>query len=652
MNAKKYPSLMSPIILGNVMLRNRIVAPPHSMQKMTLEDLPRRKDVAFFELKAEGGCSVVTVGDCIVDGETGKAHEARVCLDSDKVIAPIHEIAAAIRRHGAVASIELNHAGRFANSDSFCADANGKPIYGPIEEILPNGNVCHQMDDQMIEYIIKSYGMAARRAKSAGFNMINLHGAHGWMISQFMSPVTNQRDDKWGGSFEKRMRFVDEVIAAVRKEVGTNFPIEMRLNGKENIPGGYEIEEAIRIAKHLEDKVQLINISAGNHEYMEAMLTFVSDMFKPEGHLIELAAAVKKEVKVPISAVGGLLEPELMEEMIATGKADIIAIGRGTLADPFIAKKIMQGKEDEIKKCMRCYACVGSEVEPAHELSCAMNPRIGYELDTKYVLKTEEPKKILVAGAGPAGLEFSIQAAKRGHEVTLCEASDEVGGLVKCEKHVPFKKRAYDYIGTQKLLAERAGVKICLNTKVTADFVKQFKADVLVAAIGSDSMIPEIPGIHGDHVILSTEILEELGSLGKKVVILGGGLVGAETAIHLAMEGKDVTIVELQDAIAADANAMHGPAIQFQIRDRDIKTVTGMRGTMISEQGLSAVDNAGAEHFFEADTIILATGMKPKWNEVRELQNCVNEFYAIGDCVNVSNIKNATATGYQLAMDI
>lgn len=649
----KYKNLLSPIRLGNVLLRNRIVAAPQSMQKLNMDGLARRSEIAFFEVKAEGGCSVVTLGDCIVHGESGKAIPERVCLDKDSVIAPIHELAAAVRRHGAVASIEINHAGRFANRDTFLMEATGKPIYGPMEELLEDGRVCHQMPEAMIEEIIGYYGQAARRAKAAGFNMINIHGAHGWLISQFMSPSTNQRDDKWGGSFENRMRFVDSVIAAVRKEVGANFPLEIRINGKENIPGGYGIEEAIRIAKHLEDKVQLINVSAGNHEYMEAMLTFVSDMFKPQGHLVDLAAAVKKEVNVPIAAVGGLVDPDYMEEIIATGKADIIEIGRGTLADPYIPKKLMHGKEDEVVKCMRCYACVGEEsASPAIDISCAFNPRVGREHETRIFTKTDSPKKILVAGAGPAGMEFAITAAKRGHDVTVCEKDGETGGLLRCEKHVSFKENAYEFSRTQKLLAERAGVKIQLNTEVTPEYVAEFKPEVLVAAIGSEEIVPNVAGVHGANVVLSTQMPEDAAVLGEKIVILGGGLVGAETGIELALKGKKVTIVEMSDAIAPDANAMHGPAIQFKIRDLNIETAVGVTGTKITDDGLWGINKAGEEHLYEADTIILAAGMKPKWEEVMKLQKTVKNFHFIGDCVSVGKVKDATAAGYQLAMDL
>ncbi len=650
--SKKYPHLLSPLVLGNVILRNRIVAAPQSLQKMDLKDLPRENERSFFECKAEGGFSIVSLGDCIVDSLSGKAHPKRVCLDTDECIPPIHEIAAAIRRHGAVAAIEINHAGKFANSNTFSMEATGLPIYGPMYEELPGGLICQQMDEARIRDTISSYARAARRAKQAGFQMINLHGAHGWLITQFMSEATNKRDDQWGGSFENRMRFVDEVIAAVRKEVGKKYPLEIRICGKEHLPGGYDIEEGIRIAKHLEDKVDLINISAGNHEYMEAMLTFLSDMFKPEAHLLEMAAAVKKEVSVPVSTVGGFSDPELMEEVIATGKADLIEMGRGSVADPFFPRKIMMHQEKELLRCMRCDACVGEECEPHHELTCAINPRIGKEFDRREKESTNDPKKILVAGGGPAGMEFAVTAARRGHNVTVCEKEPDTGGLLRCEQKVPFKKNAYEFSRTQRFLADKYGVTVLTGTEVTPSYVESFKPDVLVAAIGSEDIIPPIPGAGLPNVILATKLTEDLSELGERVVILGGGLVGAETAIYLAKKGKQVTVVEAKDIIAEDANAMHQPAIHFQFRDLKIDQATGVMGTRIETKGLYGTDKDDNECFFPADTVILAAGMKPKWDEVIELSSCTDEFYIIGDCRQVGKIKDATAEGWQLALNL
>ncbi len=651
---KKYPHLFSPLRLGNVQLRNRIVSPPNSLQELSPDGHLRPQDVAFYELKAQGGAAIVTLGESIIHTPTGKSHTKQIPLDDDLAIPSLAETAWAIRRHGAVASIELSHGGKFANINNSCMESTGLPAYGPMHEILPDGTVIHQMDEDMILMLIDAYGQAARRAYKAGFNMLHIHGGHGWLPNQFMSESTNQRDDRWGGSFENRMRFTDMLIARIREEVGPNFPIEFRMSGKEYTPGGYEVEEAIKIAKHLDGKVQLINVSAGNHEYMEAMLVMHPCMFKEDGYFVDLAAQIKKNVNTPIAAVGGLLEPDMMEELIATGKADVIEVGRGLVAEPFMANKYKYGKEDEALRCLRCFACVG-EANDAHRIiRCALNPVIGRELESRYALQPAvHKKKVLIAGAGPAGLQAAVTAAQRGHQVIVCEKEGAVGGALRSEEHVAFKKRIFQFPQTLATQAKRLGVEIRLNTPVTKEVIDEIKPDAFVCAIGAGKIVPNIPGIDGKNVIHATDIPADVSGLGQKIVVLGGGLVGAEMGIDLAWKGKDVTIVEMMDAVARDVNDFHRSAIGFQIRDHKIGVHTGIKGTKIDEKGLYGLDKEGKEVFFPADTVVYAVGMKPLWDEVDALREIApDEFYQIGDCFQVGKVKDATTTGFQTGIDL
>lgn len=651
---KKYPHLFSPIRLGNVQLRNRIVSPPNSLQELSPEGHLRPQDVAFYELKAQGGAALVTLGESIIHTPTGKSHTKQIPLDDDLAIPSLAETAWAIRRHGAVASIELSHGGKFANINNSCMRSTGLPAYGPMQETLEDGTVIHQLDEDMILMLIDAYGQAARRAKIAGFNMVHIHGGHGWLPNQFMSASTNQRDDRWGGSFENRMRFTDMLIARIREEVGPHFPIEFRMSGKEYTPGGYEIEEAIRIARHLDGKVQLINVSAGNHEYMEAMLVMHPCMFKEDGYFADLAAQIKKEVRTPIAAVGGLLEPEMMEAMLAEGRADIIEVGRGLLAEPFMAEKYKQGREDEAVRCLRCFACVGDANDGNRVIRCALNPVIGRELESRYSLQPAvKKKKVLIAGAGPAGLQAAVTAAKRGHQVILCEQAEAVGGALRSEAHVLFKKRIFQFPHILETQARRLGVEIRLNTKVDRALMDEVRPDAFICAIGGEKIVPNIPGIAGKNVIHATNIPADVSSLGQKIVVLGGGLVGAEMAVDLAWKGKDVTIVEMLDDVARDANSFHRAAIGFQIRDHKIQVHTGITGTKIDEKGLYGLDKNGQEVFFPADTVVYAVGMKPLWDQVDALREIApDEFYQIGDCFQVGKIKDATTTGFQAALDL
>ena len=651
---KYYPNLFQPIRLGNVQLRNRIAAPPSSLQVLGEHDYPRPQDAAFWELKAEGGCGLVTVGESIIHTSTGKSHTQQIPLDDPNVAPSLAQVAWGIRRHGAVASIELSHGGKFANVNNLAMGSTGLPAYGPMEEHLADGTVVHQMDDEMIEMLIACYGQAAKRAKDAGFNMIHVHGGHGWLPNQFMSEATNQRDDKWGGSFENRMRFTDRLLESIRAEVGPNFPIEFRISGKEFMPGGYEVEEAIRIARHLEGKVQLINVSAGNHEYMEAMLVMHPDMFKKDGYFVNLAAAVKKEIKTPVAAVGGLLDAEMMEEIIATGQADVVEIGRGLLADPFIANKYRDGKSDEVVKCLRCFACVGETILEHRTIRCALNPVIGRELESRYTrTKAETKKKVLIIGAGVAGLQAAVTAAKRGHEVLVYEKSDSVGGILKCERNVLFKKRISEFPVTLETQAKRLGVTFRFNTAVTRQMINEIKPDAVICAIGADPIVPDIPGIHNENVLHVAEIPDNERLIGKNVVVIGGGLAGVETAIDLAWKGRKITILEMAEDIAKDSNPFHKSAMGFQIRDHKIEVCTGMKAQEITGRGVNCLDSKGNKVFFEADTIIYSVGMKPRWDEVDELRDsAVTEFYQVGDCFQSAKIKDATTAAFQAAVDL
>lgn len=651
---KNYPYLFHPIRLGNVQLKNRIACPPSSLQVLGEHDYVRPQDAAFWELKAEGGCGLVTIGESIIHTPTGKSHKQQIPLDDPNAVPGLAQVAWGIRRHGAVASIELSHGGKFANIDNFSMGSTGLPAYGPMEEHLSNGTIVHQMDDDMIYMLIDAYGKAAKRAKDAGFNMINIHAGHGWLINQFMSEITNQRDDKWGGSFEKRMRFADLVLDSIRSMVGPGFPIEFRISGKEYMPGGYEIEEAIKIARHFENKVQLINVSAGNHEYMEAMLVMHPDMFKKDGYFADLAAAVKKEISTPVAAVGGLLDADMMEEMIATGKADIVEIGRGMLADPFMANKYRDGKADEVVKCLRCFACVGETILEHRTIRCALNPLIGRELESKYTrTKADKKKKALIAGAGPAGLMAAVTAARRGHNVIVCEKTDAVGGLLRSERKVLFKQRIYEYPKTLETQAKNLGVEFRFRTKVTKELINEIKPDAVICAIGAEVITPKIPGIRNQNVFHVTELPDNEDKLGEKVVVIGGGLAGAEAAIDLSWKGKQVVILEMASDIAIDCNPFHKSAIGFQIRDEKINVYTGITAKEINQKGVIGTDKDGKESLFEADTVIYAVGMKAKWDEVDELRGCnVTEFHQVGDCFRPAKIKDATTVAFQVAVDL
>ncbi|MDR2664802.1 MAG: 2-enoate reductase, partial [Oscillospiraceae bacterium] len=370
----KYPHLFSPITLAGTVFRNRIFGSPTGTANLTGRHYPKESTFAYYGRKAQGGAASVCVGDCVVS-EDARMNDGHIALWDEKSYISLYNLADAITRHGAVASIELSHSG----SHSHASAADGAQLYGPMEYVNDAGRTVLPMTEENIWEAIEKHARAAALAKRSGFGMVTIHGGHGWLITEFMSPVTNKRTDKWGGSPEGRCRFAVETCKAVRKAVGPNFPIEMRISGSECNPGGYGIEEGIEIAKQLDGHLDLIHVSAGSHEVWDVFTVTHPDMFLPDGVNVKYAAEIKKHVKhTAIAAVGALSDPELMEEIVASGQADVVEVARGLIADPDLPKKAREGRAGDINKCMRCLACFSS-LMTAGNFICAINPEIGRE---------------------------------------------------------------------------------------------------------------------------------------------------------------------------------------------------------------------------------------------------------------------------------
>ena len=646
----KYPHLFSPIKLGSVTFRNRIFAAPTSAHSIAPPEYLKRESVAYYELRARGGAASVSLGDGIVHSPTGLMHSYKLQLDDPEIIPSISNTARSIRQHGAVPVIEFSHGGKYANVVNLISKkTKSLPAYGPDHEFTPEGDEILEMPEDVIETIVEAYGDAAKRAKMCGYGMIMIHGGHGWLLNQFISPKTNHRKDRFGGSLENRMRFALMALDSVRAAVGPNFPIEFRMSGSEFTEGGYDIEEGINIAKIIEPKVDLIHVSAGIHDNKDTVVITHPSMFLAHGYNVWLAARIKKEVNVPVATVGALNDPAQMEEIIASGKADIIDIGRALLADPFLPIKAMRGEEDKIVKCIRCMQCLNQPFTMRNP-RCSVNPVIGRELDHVYIPPANPVKRILVIGGGPAGMEASHEAAKRGHDVTLCEAGDCLGGQLLFEEFVPFKRELFDYAEQKRKFLIEAGVDIRTNTKVKKGWAEEFKPDAIICAVGAEPITPAIEGIDLPHVKFLAELLKEEPDYGDHVVILGGGLVGCETAVHLLEKGKKVTVIEMLDDYAMDAAAWHKFAITVQLRDK-AEILLNTKAKAITEEGV-LVDGPNGEKLIQADTVFCAVGMKPREDIREEFRFVTDEFYAIGDCLRPGQMFQALSEGHYTGWDV
>lgn len=637
---RKFPALFSPLKIGAVTLKNRIISAPMTYPILTADGCLTPEAIAFYELRAKGGAAAVTVSEVIVDGSTGKYYPIQVVLDAANAKDSLAMAARAIKRHGAVPSIELSHGGKFALTEG--------PALGPSDDFNNGAMTARAMTAEDIRMILNAYGRAAKMCKEAGFEMLLLHAGHGWLLHQFLSPSTNKRTDAYGGSLENRARLALEVIDTVRAVVGSGFPLEIRISAEEYTENGYTFEDMIAFCKLIESKVDLIQVSTGAHK--GSFDKTHPSMFAERGVNVHYAADIKKHVSIPVATIGALNEPDMLNDIVSTGKADIVEMARALLADPYLPKKAYMGRDDEIVRCCRCFTCMAERLTTGLRI-CALNPVIGSEYELSFASPPTKSKKVLVAGGGPGGMQAAITAAERGHTVTLCEKGAVLGGALKAEQGIDFKSDLYGFAATKARQMELLGVDVRLNTEVTTELAELFGADVLIVAVGAEPVLPPIPGIDRDNVILASDLYNERDKVGQKVVILGGGLVGCETAVHLARSGKDVTVIEMLDTICSDANGRHRPLLLAQL-DKYVVYRTGLTGVRIDASGLTCVDRAGKEHTFDASTIIVAVGQRAQRDTADTLRDAALEIYEIGDCVMPAQVTQAVFRGHFAALDI
>ena len=644
-----FPHLCSPITLGRTTFRNRMFSAPMGGTDIANDGCIGPKSTAFYELRGKGGAGAVTVSECMVHPATDGSHAYHLDESILNSLACATYTADAIRRHGAIPSLELSHSGMFAGT--YMTDKNKQKSmhqWGPSDTVRHDGAQVKALTKDMIDEIVHAYAHVAGLAKRAGFELLMIHGGHGWLINQFLSPLFNHRTDEYGGSLENRCRLAIEVLQAVREEVGPFFPLEFRMSGAEFVEGGYDIEEGVKIAKMIEPYVDLIHVSAGT--YQKTFGITHPSMFTEHGRNVFLAAEIKKHVKKPVATIGGLNDPAQMEEIIASGKADVVYMGRALLADPFLPNKVMANREEDIVRCLRCFTCMAERAATSTR-RCTVNPLIGRECEGDVIYPAPEKKKVLVVGGGPGGLYAAYTAARRGHQVILCEKESELGGILKSEQALPFKYEMYQLAGTYARFAKQSGVEIRLNTEVTREYVEKEAPDALIIAAGSRPLVPPIPGLNGDNVVVVNNFYLEKEKVGNDVVVMGGGLAGCECAIHLGQEGRNVHLVEMRDVLAPDANVRHRPLLLAEI-DKYVQVHTGYRALRVTEDGVICATKDGEEVLVPGRSVICALGQRSRTEVVEELHGTAPFIRVIGDAARVSTITNAVYWGYHAALDI
>jgi 2,4-dienoyl-CoA reductase-like NADH-dependent reductase (Old Yellow Enzyme family)/thioredoxin reductase len=530
--------------------------------------------------------------------------------------------------------MQICHAGRCTS-----AKVTGRQPIAPSAMPSPAGEMSREMTPEEIEGTIASFAEAARRAKAAGFDGVELHGAHGYLMSQFLSPYTNRRTDKYG---RDRGLFAQETLQRVRSRVGSDYIVGYRLSGDEFIEGGVTLEETKPFAQRMERAgIDYIHVTAGMPETGE---NFVVPMYYPKGRLLHLAEGIKKSVDVPVIAVGAIHDVSLAEQALQKKQADLIAMARGLVADPELPKKAREGRVEDIRTCLRCNECA-SRVRPNQTQRCSINAEAGRERQMR-IHPASRPKHVCVIGGGPAGMEAARVLAARRHRVTLLEKEKELGGLLRYAAIPRFKDELKSFLQYLRTQVKKAGVEIRLDCRATPEMVQELKPDAVILAAGSTMQVPEIPGTHRPFVGTAVDLLSGEFKPGPKVLVVGGAAMGCEVAAHLVSSGKSVTLVEMLDDLAVDLLEYRARVTLLQLLKKGgVEIFSGWRLQKIDEGRALLMSHDWREKEGAVDSVILAMGLSSNRELLTPLKATCNEVYPIGDCVEPRKIYQAVHEG-------
>ena len=650
----KFGKLFEPCKIGKLELANRIVMPPISTN-FAKEGLVTDRMVDYYAERGRGGVGLIVVEDAIVDTPIGNHTLYCMYIDDDRYLPGLHRIAQAVKSGGAKAMLNLNHggrrAGRVENGQLLVTKGEIPVAPSALPHPVTGFVVPRELSIEEIEDLEDKFVRAACRVKEAGFDGLSLHAAHMYLISQFLSPLSNQRKDIYGGDLDGRLRFLVNIIHKVKEKLGDDYPIMVRINGREGLEGGITIEDAKEMAQGLEAAgVGCISLScgAGIGLAIRNFPTPIAPMRLPHGLEVNLAAAVKQVVSIPVMTANRIVTPQEAEDILEQGRADLIGIGRGLIADPEWPRKAKEEQEANINFCIGCMQCIKRVLEDRVDMRCAINPAAGQEAKCKITPATK-PKVVFIAGGGPAGLEAARVSAIQGHKVHLFE-KEKLGGQLNLACIPPGKDDIKLFLDFEKKQLDKLGTKIEYKT-LTPEIVLQEKPDAVIVATGAQPLVPSLPGIEKRNVVTAWQVLKEEVTTGSKVVVLGGGEVGAETAEYLVTKGKQVTIVEMLDSIATDLDRTSRLLLILSLDELGVKMLTKATAKEITDRGV-VVDYRNKEEFIEADTVVLALGAQPNRELVEQIKKLDVELYIVGDCAEVRRLPDAVEEGFKAALKL
>lgn len=645
-----YPHLFEPTQIGRLQLKNRIIGAATVTNMATVDGSVSERTIAHYARRARGGVALVTV-EMTAFHPSGRAWVYMLNLWDDKYVPGFKRLVDAIHAAGAKCTIQLGHGGRQTSRFHVHQRPVAPSAIAQFPEDHPGHVMPRALEKDEIEELVRAIVEAAGRAAEAGFDGVEVHGAHGYLFHQFLSPAGNLRTDEYGGDTAGRSRFICEAVTAIKETCGKDFPVICKIDGEEYVPTGIDVGEAARIARYIEKAgADAIEVSAGCGASLQYILP---PACMPSGMNVDTAACIKSELAVPVIVVGKIDTPDLAEEILAQGKADLVAVARALICDPDFPKKAQSGQPQEIRPCMYCnQGC--NRVDHQYNMTCVFNPTTGQETEFGFDLKAAPvARRILVIGGGPGGMESARVSAVRGHQVTLCDRGKRLGGQMLLASRLDSKTSWTKMVDYYEHQLARLGVDVRLETPVDEEYVRENSPDVVIMATGARSVLPRLPGIDEHPQVLS--VFDVLGGRmpeGKSVVVIGAQRAGADIAAYLGCRGYDVQfVVKGSDPsyVASNEGLSTRPILMKELRESGVHFLFDADAVAVLGDGVR-INQAGEDRVVSGDAIVVATGLRPANDLKSVLKEGPWSLYLIGDCIAPRGFEDAIREAFHLAV--